>query len=69
LRADWQKIGAIAGKARDRALRFMAWRGRFPTRFRHSALNREPRQTAVAHRVKAQPIRRQWPRQASTSTN
>jgi len=53
LRADWQKIGAIAGKARDRALRVMAWRGRFPTRFRHSALNREPRQTAVAHRVKA----------------
>jgi hypothetical protein len=31
LGADWQKIGAIAGKTRDRAFRVMAWRGRFPT--------------------------------------
>ena len=28
---DWQKIGAIAVRTRDRALRVMAWRGRFPT--------------------------------------
>ena len=28
---DWQKIGAIAARTRDRALRVMAYRGRFPT--------------------------------------
>ena len=31
LRADWQKIGAIAARTRDQAIRVMAWRGRFPT--------------------------------------